>query len=166
MRYAECPTTDVESYIDARPERVWELVTDIRLIAEVSTELTRVEWQDEAGCAAVGARFVGHNFHQAMGEWQTTSFVIECERPRVFAWAVSDVANPSSIWRFTLRPDGTGTVLTQWAQMGPGRSGLNYAIDAMPDKEERIVARRLSEFRTGMTANLARIKELSEAPVA
>ena len=163
MRYAELPTTDVESYIDAPPERVWDLVTDIDLIAEISTELTRVEWQDDADRPAVGARFVGHNFHQAMGEWQTTSFVIECDRPRVFAWAVSDVAVPSSVWRFTLRPDGTGTVLTQWAQMGPARSGLNYAIDAMPDKEERIIARRLKEFRAGMTANLARIKELSEA---
>jgi uncharacterized protein YndB with AHSA1/START domain len=162
MRYADLPTTDVESYVDARPERVWDLVTDIALIAAISTELTRVEWQDGTDGPCVGATFVGHNFHEAMGEWQTTSFVIECERPRVFAWAVSDVANPSSVWRFTLRPDGAGTVLNQWAQMGPGRSGLNYAIDAMPAKEERIIARRLAEFRTGMTANLARIKELSE----
>jgi hypothetical protein len=166
MRYAELPTTDVESYIDARPDLVWDLVTDIELIAEISSELTRVEWQDGADSPCVGAVFVGHNFHTAMGEWRTTSFVIECDQPRVFAWAVTDVVNPSSIWRFTLRPDGAGTVLNQWAQIGPGRSGLNYAIDAMPDKEERIIARRLVEFRAGMTANLARIKELSEAATA
>jgi hypothetical protein len=163
MHYADLPTTDMESYVDAAPDRVWDLVTDIHLIAEISTEVTRVEWQGGADRPAVGATFVGHNFHQAFGEWQTTSFVIDCDRPRMFAWAVSDVAEPSSIWRFTLRPEGAGTVLNQWAQIGPARSGLSYAIDRMPEKEERIVARRLAEFRTGITANLARIKELSEA---
>ena len=53
-------------------------------------------------------------------------------------------------------------MLEQWFQMGPARSGLNVAIDAMPDKEERIVARRLDEHRANMEANLAGIKELAE----
>jgi hypothetical protein len=46
--------------------------------------------------------------------------------------------------------------------MGPGRSGLNIAIDAMPDKEERIIERRLSEHRANMTATLAGIKAIAE----
>jgi hypothetical protein len=33
----------------------------------------------------------------------------------------------------------------------------------MPDKEERIVGRRLDEWRTNMTANLEGIKALAEA---
>jgi hypothetical protein len=33
----------------------------------------------------------------------------------------------------------------------------------MPDKEERIVAGRLREFRAGMEANLSAIKERAEA---
>ena len=162
MRYADSPTTDVELFVGAPPERVWDLVTDLNLIVDASPELVGVRWLDGATGPAVGARFVGTNFHRAVGEWETTSIVIDLDRPKVFAWADTDVDHPSAIWRFTLRPRDDGTVVRQWAQLGPGPSFLNHAIDAMPDKEERIIQRRLSEFRAGMTANLARIKELSE----
>jgi uncharacterized protein YndB with AHSA1/START domain len=162
--YADTPTMEADTYIDAPPERVWRLVSDIHLMARMSQEVLDVEWQDGADTPGVGATFVGRNFHQDFGEWETKSIVVDYESPKVFGWAVSDVERPSSIWRFTLRPEGGGTVLTQWAQMGPARSGLSFAIDRMPDKEERIVARRLKEFRAGMEANLLAFKELSEGP--
>ena len=40
--------------------------------------------------------------------------------------------------------DGT-VVLRHGGRMGPAPSGLSIAIEAMPDKEERIVARRLDD---------------------
>ena len=53
-------------------------------------------------------------------------------------------------------------MLEQWYQMGPARSGLNVAIDAMPDKEAKIVFVRLREYETGMKHNLEAIKERAE----
>jgi hypothetical protein len=50
-------------------------------------------------------------------------------------------------------------------RLGTGPSGLTVAIEKMPDKEERIVAGRLVEFRAAMQANLDAIKELAERPV-
>jgi hypothetical protein len=47
-------------------------------------------------------------------------------------------------------------------QMGPGRSGLSYAIDRMPDKEQKIVFVRLRELEGSMGATLAEIKRLAE----
>ena len=47
-------------------------------------------------------------------------------------------------------------------RMGPARSGINMAIDAMPDKESRILYRRLSEHRANMERTLLGIKELAE----
>jgi len=46
--------------------------------------------------------------------------------------------------------------------MGPAPSGLTIAITAMPDKEERIVARRLEEYETNMRATLEGIKRVAE----
>ena len=46
--------------------------------------------------------------------------------------------------------------------MGPAPSGLNIAIAAMPEKEERIIARRLEEFEVNMKATLDGIKRLAE----
>ena len=47
--------------------------------------------------------------------------------------------------------------------MGPARSGINAAIDAMPDKEDRILRRRLDEHKANMEATLEGIKQLAES---
>ncbi|WP_375498601.1 SRPBCC family protein [uncultured Jatrophihabitans sp.] len=162
-RYADRPTVQVQTRISAPPDQVWPLVCDPLLMATFSDEVQTVEWVDGSGPATVGTRFRGHNKHRSIGEWTTTSTVIECEPPRVFAWAVEDPAEPTATWRFILEPDGDATVLTQWVQMGPARSGLSLAIDAMPDKEQKIVFGRLREFELGMQANLAAIKQRVES---
>ena len=55
---------------------------------------------------------------------------------------------------FEVQPAGDGVLIRQWARMGPGPSGLTPAILAQPDKEARIVARRLSEWQQNMQVNL------------
>ena len=160
--YADTPVVAAQIGIQAPPDRVWAMVSDIFLMPELSSELREVSWLDGVTGPAVGHRFTGRNAHPAMGEWETVSTVVACDPPRCFAWAVGDAGHPSATWRFTLRPDGTGTRLEQWYQMGPARSGLNVAIDAMPDKEAKIVFVRLREHETGMKHNLEAIKERAE----
>ena len=162
-RYADKPTVQVQTRIDASPRRVWELVSDIQLMPTMSQELQSIEWLDGATEPAVGARFVGHSKHEALGEWSTTSQVIECEPERVFAWAVEDPANPTAVWRFRLEPKDGGTELSEWMQMGPARSGLSFAIDRMPDKEQKIVFVRMREFEQNMGFTLQQIKKLAES---
>jgi uncharacterized protein YndB with AHSA1/START domain len=160
-RYADGPTAEVTTWIDAPAEAVWPAVVDLAAMAGTSRELQAVEWLDGAG-PAVGSRFVGHNRHAALGEWSATSQVVECAAPRVFAWAVGEPADPAATWRFTLRPEDGGTRLTEWVRLGPGRSGLSQAIERMPDKEQKIVFVRLREFEANMTATVAGIKERAE----
>jgi len=162
MRYADGPTADVTVLVEAPPERVWPLVTDIDLPARFSSELQGARWLDEG--RGLGARFVGRNQHPVAGTWETTCVVTECAPPRAFEWAVGDPDFPSARWRFDLDPQpGGGTRLRQWVRIGPAPSGLTPAIEAMPDKEERIVARRLDEHRANMAATLAGIKDLAES---
>lgn len=160
--YADCPVAAAELHIEAPPARVWGLASDIFLMPELSSELQAVEWLDGATGPAVGHRFTGRSAHPAMGEWDTVSTVTECDEPHRFAWVVGDPGHPSATWRFTLKPDGEGTLLEQWYQMGPARSGLNIAIDAMPDKEAKIVFVRLREHETAMRHNLEQIKSRAE----
>ncbi|NUR02497.1 MAG: SRPBCC family protein [Streptomyces sp.] len=161
--YTDKPTVEVRTWIGAPPERVWALVTDIGLMPSLSDELQSVEWLDGATGPALGARFLGRSKHPAFGEWATTSYVIEYEPQHVYAWAVQDPAEPSAIWRFRLHEGGGGTELSQWVQLGPGRSGLSVAIDRMPEKEQKIVFVRMREFEHNMTVTLEHIKKLAEA---
>ncbi len=160
--YADTPVVAAQIDIEAPPERVWPLVSDIFLMPGLSGELQEVAWLDGATGPAVGCRFAGRNANAALGNWETVSTVVECDEPRCFAWVVGDPGHPSTSWRFTLRPGGAGTVLEQRMQMGPARSGLSLAIDAMPDKEAKIVFVRLRELEGAMKHNLAAIKELAE----
>ena len=161
MRYADGPTVEVEVVVQAPVERVWSLVTDIELPARFSAEFRGARWLGDG--PRLGARFVGRNWHQAMGEWETTSTVTRFEPLQAFGWDVSDPDNPSSSWWFRLDDGPDGVRLLQGARMGPAPSGLNFAISAMPDKEERIVARRLAELERNMRATLEGIKQLAEA---
>ena len=163
-RYADQPTVEVTTWVDASPDRVWPLVSDVTTMPSLSNELQAAEWLDDAREPVVGARFRGRNHHEKMGEWETTSQVVECERPAVFAWAVQSFdEGVMATWRFRLTPKDGGTEVSQWVRMGPGRSGLSFAIDRMPDKEEKIVFVRLREFEKNMTATLAAIKARAEA---
>ena len=164
MRYSDGPTAETEIEIDAPPEAVWALVTDLSVPARFSDEYQGGEWLGGDG-PAVGARFAGHNRHPATGfEWTAESVITDCEPGRVLGWAVGGVENPGATWRFELSAvdGGARTRLRQWARMGPGPSGLTPAIEARPDKEERIVERRLEEWTRNMEATVAGIKQLAE----
>lgn len=162
MRYADGPSVEVEVMIDAPVERVWQLVCDVNLPGGFSAEFKGASWIDDG--PALGARFVGRNEHPALGAWETTSWVTRYEPGRAFVWAVSDPDNPSATWWYTLDEVGGRVRLCQGGRMGPAPSGLTIAITAMPDKEERIVARRLGEWERSMQATIEGIKALAEDP--
>ena len=161
-KYSECPTTSVSLEVAGDVASVWELVSDISTPTQWSSEVQRTSWLDGANGAALGARFAGHNQHAAIGEWDVVCTVTRFEPPRCFEWVVGEPEHPSTVWRFVVDGADGAVVLRQEMQMGPARSGLNPAIDAMPDKESRIIARRLEEHRVNMLANLQGVKSLVE----
>ncbi|MFE9122269.1 SRPBCC family protein [Streptomyces sp. NPDC007172] len=176
MRFADGPSVHCDVHVEAVVQRVWELVTDIRLPARLSPELQRVEWLDGADEPVVGACFEGYNHHQQLGEWRTVSHVVEVDEQQAFAWAVTDAdgrygeptldpARSMASWRYELQAEVGGTRLRQSALIGPGRSGVTLAIERWPDREEEIIAFRLKELRAGMEATLRGIKSLAEEGV-
>lgn len=163
LRYSDCPTAEESLVIAAAPRAVWALVCDIQLPARFSSEFRGAQWLDGANGPALGARFQGRNHHPARGEWESTSTICEYQPERQFGWSVGSTERPAARWRFTLEPAAGGTRLTQWMQIGPGPSGVSLLIDAMPDKESRILRRRLAEHRANMQATIAGIKAIAES---
>ena len=112
------PGVTVETDIAASPERVWELVSDINISARFSNEFQGAEWIDADG-PREGASFVGKNERKDVNRvWETTSYVVACAPPRVFAWNVNDRDRPSAQWRFELERIPGGTRLRQRLVIG------------------------------------------------
>lgn len=163
-RYDECPTTSVRTEIEGTAASVWVLISDISVPPTLSTEVQGTDWIDGFDAPTVGARFQGRNQHQAIGEWQVVCTITACEPERVFEWRIGEPDHPAAVWRFSIEPSQIegSVVLEQYFQMGPAPSGLSPAIAAMPDKESRIIGRRLAEHERNMAATLQGIMALVE----
>ena len=152
MSMASPPATVAEIYIEAPPERVWELVTDIVLMGDWSPEYDGGEWLDEASGAVVGARFMGRNSREGR-EWETVSTVIEAERGRSFAWEVGDPSSVAATWRFDLTPDGSGTRVNQHVQLGPRW---------VSGRDPEVVAARINMHQGNMETTLEGLKSAAD----
>ncbi len=143
--------------VDAPPERVWAMVADVTRMGEWSPETERAEWVDGADRAAVGARFKGHN-RRGRSRWTTTCEVIAADAGRRFAFAVGDREKPSTIWRYTFEPVGTGTRVTESFEVprGIGRFGrlVTRVTTGVEDREADLVE--------GVRRTLAALKERAE----
>ena len=156
------PSVSVNARISAPTLQVWTLVSNIQLLPRFSDELQSVQWIDGSS-ARVGARFAGTNTHPLMGTWTTQSQIVECDPPRVLAWAVGNPEEPAATWRFDVLGLHGGTELRYTACIGPGRSGVSMMVAREPQRRDDIVAYRLRQFERGMTATLAGIKALAES---
>ena len=164
MKYHEGPGTGVSVHVDASPDAVWGVISDINLSARLGTELQKAEWIEPADGPALDATFRGFNKHEAMGmEWIVVCLVSHCDPGRSFGWQVTGDDGGPARWLFTIEPEGDGARLKFDAVMGPGRSGLSPAIDAMPEREDEIVANRLAEWARNMTKVLEGAKAEAEA---
>jgi hypothetical protein len=161
IRLTDEPGTWAEIDVAAPAERVWAIVTDIDLPARFSDEFLGASWPD--GGPALGAVFVGRNRHPAIGEWEVESYVDTLVPGRSFGWATVDRTNPGSRWRFDLTPHGINTRLRYSMSMGPGPSGISIAIESMPEKEPRILRRRILEHHVNMVRTIEGIRAIAEA---
>src|SRR5262245_35364650 len=98
---------EVSVWVGARPEQVWDLVTDIGRYGEWSPENRGGVW---AGRPGLGATFKGFN-KRGILRWSTNCEVIEYERPNRFGFAV---AESRMRWGYRLEPEAGGTRLTEW----------------------------------------------------
>lgn len=100
--------------IDATPERVWQLVSDVTAIGRFSPETFEAQWIDGATGPAEGARFRGHVRRNGRGPvYWTTCEVTDCQPGREFAFAVVNKGRALNTWRYHLEPRDGGTEVTE-----------------------------------------------------
>jgi hypothetical protein len=110
----ERPTVSRTVAVDAPPERVFALVSDLPRMGELSPENTGGRWLGGATKPAVGVRFRGSN-RNGWRRWSTVVRVVTHEPPERFAFEVDSLGLAVSRWTYVVaaRPGGC-TVTESW----------------------------------------------------
>lgn len=155
-KQADPKVVEVEERIDASPDELYGLISDLPGMGRWSPENRGGRWLGGATGPAVGARFRGAN-RDGWRRWSTRCTVIDAEPGRRFAFDVRFYGAPISRWTYVLEPDGDGTrVVERWddRRWGVMRSASKVVM-GVPD--------RPGHNRAGMEATLAALKAAAEA---
>ena len=142
----------VTIHMNAAPDKVWELVSDVTRIGEFSPETFEAVWLGGATGPQVGARFKGHVKRNGVGPvYWTVCKVVTCTPGEEFGFTAMMGERPVNTWRYRLEAADGGTDVTEsfaltpawwsrlyWALLGRARGRTNR--DGMRTTLERIKA--------------------------
>lgn len=142
--------------MNASPEIVWDLVSDVTRIGEFSPETFEAVWLGGATGPAVGAKFKGHVKRNERGPiyWSLCQ-VTDCEPLKRFEFDVIVSGKVINHWGYELTATATGTEVREFFALNP--SGFTKAYWAVLGR----LRGRTNE--RGMRQTLERIKTIAES---
>jgi hypothetical protein len=105
------PCVSARVQIDARPDVVYRLITDLPTLASLAEETVGMEWR-KGDAVSPGAVFTGHN-RSADRRWSTKCTVTDAEPGRRFAFDVSYTMLPVAHWRYDIVAADGGCEVTE-----------------------------------------------------
>ncbi|MEO3758084.1 SRPBCC family protein [Mycobacterium sp. B14F4] len=147
------PLLQAQIDIDAPVAKVWDLVSDLKLMPQWSPQCRLMK---AFGPVRAGARTINLNRRKFLF-WPTTSQITEFIPEKKFAFRVNE---NGTVWSYELEPTDTGTRLveTRHAENGVkpfSTITVNALMGGVPSFEQELV--------DGMNASLARIKAAAES---
>lgn len=141
--------------IGAEPGRVYDLVSDPGVLAELAEEYSGFRWLGGITGARVGARFRGVN-RRGPRRWSTVSTITDADEGKRFAFDVASLGIPVSRWQFDIDPTRDGCVVTEstWDK----RPGWFRALSSLATG----VWQRGDENRANIAITLQRVKARAE----
>ncbi|OSC42271.1 SRPBCC family protein [Mycobacterium decipiens] len=104
-----CVTATIE--IDASPDLVYRLITDLPMLASLAQEAVAMELRN-GDAVRTGAVFIGHNKNGSK-RWSTKCTVTDAEPGRVFAFEVRHSLVPIARWQYDIVAAGGGCRVTE-----------------------------------------------------
>lgn len=141
----------VERIIDAEPNVIYDLISDITRMGEWSPETVEAQWLGGATGPAVGATFKGKN-KAGPNSWATKPTVTAADPGRTFAFKVPGKSGPT--WRYDFERTDQGTLVTE-AVIQDRRSPLFIRLL----QKRAGITDRESNLREGMTITLDRLAQ-------
>ncbi len=145
---------EVEAVVDATPEQVWRVLSDVPRVGEWSHECHSASWVEGHGTAVVGAQFFGSNRAGRM-RWGRRCTITEAMPRQTLVYRTSGGIPPDSTeWRFEIEalPSG-GTRIRQSFRILRMSRAMEAAIYLLvPRHRDRSEALRADLVRLGEVA--------------
>jgi uncharacterized protein YndB with AHSA1/START domain len=122
--------------IQAPPEAVYALITDLNAMSEIAEETAVMRWR-KGGAAAPGAVFKGTN-RNGWRRWTTTCRVTDAEPGRRFAFNVSHAGVPIARWQYDIAAGNGGCTVTEstWDRRPPLYGPIAGFVTGTPNRGE------------------------------
>jgi uncharacterized protein YndB with AHSA1/START domain len=147
---------EVSLHMDAPPEAVWALVSDVTRIGEFSPETFEAEWTRGSTGPEVGASFKGHVRRNGVGPtYWLPCRVTRCVPNELFEFSVGAYDVTVNNWGYRLEPEGSGTRVTEYFRIEPNLPMRVYWTFLGP--------LRSRTNRKGLRTTLERMKAVVEA---
>jgi uncharacterized protein YndB with AHSA1/START domain len=111
MTDQEPASAQAEVSIDASPDNVYALITDLPTLASLAEEAAAMEWH-KGDAAGPGAVFTGRNRNGTF-RWSTKCTVTDAEPGQVFAFDVRYFGVPVARWRYDIAGADGGCSVTE-----------------------------------------------------
>ena len=98
--------------IDASPDAVYAVLSDLSRISELSPECYKAEWEDGATGPEVGAKFRGYNRNGAM-EWDAGCVLVTANPGREWTFEVPADDGRKTTWRYFIEQRGAASLVTE-----------------------------------------------------
>jgi hypothetical protein len=148
----------VERYIEAAPERLYDIVSDVTRTPEYSPDIVKVTWVGGATGPAVGARFKAINRGGNRPNWWNKPVIVTADRGREFAFARTETFAGTLEWRYTLTPERTGTRVVEAYTVTKELTIIGWFIIGTLYGRKNVRA----DLRQSMTASLEKLATLAE----
>ncbi|MFC8179726.1 MULTISPECIES: SRPBCC family protein [Nocardiaceae] len=146
-------TLEASIDVDASPEQVWKVVSDLKRMGEWSPQCKKMKVF--GGDVRKGTTTLNIN-RKGLLVWPTTAKVVEFEPNKAIAFRI--VEN-KTIWSYTLTPSETGTTVVEKREAPTGTSAVSgFLVKNVLGGIEQFDV----ELVDGMNKTLQRIKSESE----
>ena len=139
----------------APPQRVYEIISDVTRIGELSP-VCKAAWWDEGSGPHEGGWFTGRNEVEGRDPWERHCEIIVAEPGQAFGWIAGGREQGVAEWSYRFRAVEQGTEVEEtWR--------ILRMVEQLSSLGDEVLTRMKENTESGIEATLANLKTVAES---
>jgi uncharacterized protein YndB with AHSA1/START domain len=141
--------------VEAPPEQVYDIISDVTRIGELSP-VCKAAWWDEGSGPREGGWFTGRNEMEGRDPWERHCEIIVAEPGRAFGWIAGGREQGVAEWTYRFRPVDQGTEVEEsWK--------ILRMVDRLRELGDDVLNQMKANTESGIEETLGKLKGVAES---